>query len=157
LQVSRFRFQLQALLDFRTRKEDELRRGLGELERIMQAEQETLLELERDLQEAAAHYDEPESNDVDLERAKLYRGYYRWLCCRIEDQQQVISELEEELRAQRDKVVEAMRDRKVVQSLRDSQFERFRLDELRKEQAFLDDLATSRHVCTQQREGPETA
>jgi len=155
--VPRFRFQLQALLDFRIRKEDELKRRLGELENIMHAEQETLAELERSRQEAAARYEELESSDVDLERARLYRGFYRWLSSRIEDQQQVISELEDEMKIQRDRVVEAMRERKVVQSLRDSQFERFRLDELRREQAFLDDLATSRHVSTQLREDPETA
>jgi len=148
---------LQALLDFRIRKEDELKRRLGELENIMHAEQETLAELERSRQEAAARYEELESSDVDLERARLYRGFYRWLSSRIEDQQQVISELEDEMKIQRDRVVEAMRERKVVQSLRDSQFERFRLDELRREQAFLDDLATSRHVSTQLREDPETA
>jgi flagellar FliJ protein len=148
---------LQALLDFRIRKEDELKRRLGELEKIMHAEQETLAELERSRQEAAARYEELESSDVDLERARLYRGFYRWLSSRIEDQQQVISELEDEMKIQRDRVVEAMRERKVVQSLRDSQFERFRLDELRREQAFLDDLATSRHVSTQLREDPETA
>ncbi|NLU40679.1 MAG: flagellar export protein FliJ [Firmicutes bacterium] len=155
--MPRFRFQLQALLDFRIRKEDELKRRLGELENIMHAEQETLAELERSRQEAAARYEELESSDVDLERARLYRGFYRWLSSRIEDQQQVISELEDEMKIQRDRVVEAMRERKVVQSLRDSQFERFRLDELRREQAFLDDLATSRHVSTQLREDPETA
>lgn len=155
--MPRFRFQLQALLDFRIRKEDELKRRLGELEKIMHAEQETLAELERSRQEAAARYEELESSDVDLERARLYRGFYRWLSSRIEDQQQVISELEDEMKIQRDRVVEAMRERKVVQSLRDSQFERFRLDELRREQAFLDDLATSRHVSTQLREDPETA
>lgn len=155
--MPRFRFQLQALLDFRIRKEDELKRRLGELEKIMHAEQETLAELERSRQEAAARYEELESSDVDLERARLYRGFYRWLSSRIEDQQQVISELEDEMKIQRDRVVEAMRERKVVQSLRDSQFERFRLDELRREQALLDDLATSRHVSTQLREDPETA
>lgn len=155
--MPRFRFQLQALLDFRIRKEDELKRRLGELENIMHAEQETLAELERSRQEAAARYEELESSDVDLERARLYRGFYRWLSSRIEDQQQVISELEDEMKIQRDRVVEAMRERKVVQSLRDSQFERFRLDELRREQALLDDLATSRHVSTQLREDPETA
>ena len=88
--MPRFRFQLQALLDFRIRKEDELKRRLGELEKIMHAEQETLAELERSRQEAAARYEELESSDVDLERARLYRGFYRWLSSRIEDQQQVI-------------------------------------------------------------------
>lgn len=155
--MPRFRFQLQALLDFRIRKEDELKRRLGELERMIQTEQETLAKLERSLQEAGARCDELESSDLDMERARLYRGFYTWLSSRIEDQQQVIAELEEELQSQRDRVVEAMRERKIVQSLRDSQFEQFRLDELRREQAFLDDLATSRHVSTQLRESPETA
>lgn len=155
--MPRFRFQLQALLDFRVRREDELKRRLGELERVIQAEQETLMELERSLREAAASYEELESSDVDLERARLYRGFYRWLCSRIEDQQEVIAELKEEMKAQRNRVVEAMRERKIVQSLRDNQFEQFRLDELRREQAFLDDIAISRHVYSQLCEDPETA
>lgn len=155
--MSQFRFRLQTLLDFRVRKEDELKRGLAEIQKAILREQRALEELERGRQEAATRYSELAASALDVEREQLFRIFYSKLCLRIEDKQTAISELNEELDAQRDRVVEAMRERKTVQSLRDKQLEQFQLGELRKEQAFLDDIATTRYVANQLTEGTESA
>lgn len=147
--MSQFRFRLQALLDYRQRREDDLRRRLGELERLMQREQNTLADLERGRREVAATYTSLEESAFDVEKAQLLRSYYSLLSEQIDRQQHVIAELGEALSAQRGKVVKAMRERKIVQNLRDRHLEQFNIEELRKEQALLDDLATSRYVNNQ--------
>lgn len=155
--MARFRFRLQTLLDHRLRKEDELKRGLGEIQRAIMREQQALEQLERGLREAAARHAQFSAETVDVEKEQLFRNFYSYLCLRIEDKQETICELNEKLDAQRDRVVEAMRERKTVESLRDRKFEEFRLNELRKEQAFLDDLATTRYVVNHLIEGSESA
>ena len=70
--MPRFRFQLQALLDFRIRKEDELKRRLGELEKSCTQNRRRWRSwsgVVRKLQ----RYEELESSDVDLERQALPR------------------------------------------------------------------------------------
>lgn len=155
--MARFRFRLQTLLDHRLRKEDELKRGLGEIQRAIMREQQALEQLERGLREAAARHAQFAAETVDVEKEQLFRNFYSYLCLRIEDKQETICELNEKLDAQRDCAVEAMRERKTVESLRDRKFEEFRLNELRKEQAFLDDLATTRYVVNHLIEGSESA
>lgn len=155
--MSQFRFRLQALLDFRLRREDDLKRRLGELESVMLREQNALIELESGRRQVAASYSSLDEHALDVDKAQLLRSYYSLLSEQIERQQQTIAQLKEELSAQRGRVVKAMHERKIVQNLRDRHLEQFNVEELRKEQALLDDLATSRYVSDQVIEGPETA
>jgi len=147
--VSRFQFHLQTLLDYRIRREDALKRRLAEIESALLREQQALEELEQARRTAVSYYNQLALEVVDVEEERLFRSFYARLCSQIEDKRKVISDLNEELNAQLERVVEAMRERKTVQSLRDKQFEQFKLGELKREQAFLDDIATTQFVASQ--------
>lgn len=147
--MSRFQFHLQTLLDYRIRREDALKRRLAEIESALLREQQALEELEQARRTAVSYYNQLALEVVDVEEERLFRSFYARLCSQIEDKRKVISDLNEELNAQLERVVEAMRERKTVQSLRDKQFEQFKLGELKREQAFLDDIATTQFVASQ--------
>lgn len=147
--MPRFQFHLQTLLDYRIRREDALKRRLAEIESALLREQQALEELEQARRTAVSYYNQLAPEVVDVEEERLFRSFYARLCSQIEDKQKVISDLNEEFNAQLERVVEAMRERKTVQSLRDKQFEQFKLGELKREQAFLDDIATTQFVASQ--------
>lgn len=141
--MARFRFRLEPVLNYRSALEEKAKEELaGSLARY-QREKQVLEQLEEDL---SAHTRPVACGKVDLTQLTMLESYQRYLEMQLEKQAARVRAAEETVAKCRRKLEQKMRERKVVEVLKDKQYHEFLYQEEREEQKFLDDIATVRFV-----------
>jgi flagellar FliJ protein len=135
-----FQFRLQKVLEYRVHLEDTLRTELAELrrERAMLVERREQLEAE-----VAERVQRLTAGEFDVLQVKMTTHYVNRLEGLIQHTRQRIAEMDEAIEEKRQALVEASRNRKVMEKLKETAYEEYRAEELRTEQLFLDELATA--------------
>lgn len=142
--MTEFRFPLQQLLDLRSRTEDAARQRLCQRRQESQ-EQAFVLEQIRGSHEAAASA--ALGNDSLPAAALLNRSLHQQrLREALAGQQQVLAQCQEAEAQQREALLEANRDRQVVDRLRERQCAAYRSDCQRRESKELEEAGTALHV-----------
>lgn len=136
-----YMFHLQKVLDYRVRVEDEQNRLLGAaLQEVEQAKAE-LARLVDHLERLQADYSSRQREQVDVQGAMLACDYVTYLSARIREQWRVVEECEHRLAEQAKLAEKAMRDRKVMDTLRDKDFSRHQHELNLAEQRLTDEVA----------------
>ncbi len=135
------KFKLQAVLNYRQALEDQAQQALGsslqrqrECEKQLQREQETLQEHDRELKQRQR---------VGMSVAEMDLFEARILHCRsvIKDLRQQLGQLAERIARQRDELLQAARERQVMEKLKEKQEAEHRLELSRRERAMLDEIS----------------
>jgi flagellar FliJ protein len=134
----KFKFALQPVLDHRQRLEDELKQTVALRQR---AHDEAKRELERLNDEFRTHslLIRSKHRDLDAEELRAHYGHLQYLDRVIVAQIGVLAERQAALERARRDLVEARKERKVVEKLRDRRKTAWVSEELRIEQNELDD------------------
>jgi flagellar FliJ protein len=141
--VKKFRFRLQTLLDQRKSTEEMLQAELGKLLYEELVELERLGELKVRLEQAWQHF-ETLSQDPHT-TAEAFEVCDRWsktLRDDIKVQMLTIEAVRKRIDEKRAEVAEAMKQRKVIETLRDHQEHEYVVAQARAEQNALDDIAS---------------
>lgn len=142
--MKKFRFRLQTLLDQRQTIEDQLLAELGELRQEEAVELARLSGLRAELVqvwEALAMLDR--SNAAALERSDLYA---KTLPDDIKVEELTLEAVRTRVEAKRAELVEAMKQRKVIETLRDKQEHAYIDAAMRAEQSSLDEMSSLRYA-----------
>lgn len=144
--MKKYKFRLQTLLDQRQAKEDKLLRELG---LIRQEEVDAALQLsklEERLQRAeSAMINMLQNNANTLEISRLDE-YQKAIRDDIKLQELTIEAIRKKVEAKRNELVEAMKDRKVLEALRDKQEKEYIQQYLKAEQNEMDEMASVRYA-----------
>jgi len=135
-----FQFRLQKVLDYRVHIEDKLKAELAELKAIRDF---LLAEREEAREKQSAMLTRMAESEFDVTALQLMRLYIERLDREIARKNREIAETEKRIELKRTEVVEASRDRKVMERLRESQERSYRREQLRVEQKMLDELGTN--------------
>ena len=140
-----FRFRLQSILDLRTRKEDGLKKDFSLALEALYAEEERLKALNRDLEAQLAQWDAEANGRTDISDFVMYDQYLAHLKKRILGQIRQIKVQQEKTETVRLDLVEATKDKRVLERLKERHYTdyRNRLDRL--EQKFLDEIGTRKY------------
>ena len=144
--MRKFRFKLQTVLEHRKFREDRLQAELGELRREEARETERLAELRAQLEDAcAAIVDGLGRNEPadELERRDEYAKAKR---DDVRVQELTLDAVRERVEAKREEVIEAMKQRKVLEALRDKRERAYVYECARAEQNELDADASVRYA-----------
>jgi flagellar export protein FliJ len=141
-----FKFRLQAALDMRRRKEEELKVELGQLQQrhVQEAEQ-----LDRLIEKYEWTLRLTRANRVGSVQADASAGVERYLMDlthQIETQRQLLFMVKQEVDKKRAEVVRAAQETSALENLRERHERERRLLEQREEQKFLDEMASIRAV-----------
>lgn len=142
--MRRFVFSLQKVLDYRQRLEEQAIRAFAEAQRQLHNEQAVLehLLLSREACLNLSH----RTHRLTVEMLDVEQKYLSVLEERIQQQHQRIEEAKALLERRRQELIVAQRERKILERLREKQYELWRQELLRAEQKALDDLASVRAV-----------
>lgn len=131
--MAKFVFRLQSVLNLRARLEEQQKLNFAAARKKLDEEEEKLSQLiqrledyeeeGRKLRDRSLNVLEIRENDTARERIKGY----------IEDQRKAVKEAEKKLEEERVKLVDAMRERKTYERLREKAFEEFLAEENHKE------------------------
>ncbi len=139
-----FQFNLQRVLNYRETVEDAL---LAELGAIAHEHEREIGRLERIRAAHASFCDRMKETLVqdDPDSIRQAHGYLALLSERIADQEQVVEQIARRKDEKTAEVVEASKDRQILDRLKEIKASEHRREMLGEEQRFLDDLASVRH------------
>jgi len=138
-------FRLQALLDYRHQLEERQMVRLGAVEAERGAAQDLLEELHLRREEQCRRLDQlGQAQSLDAYRMREAVAHLGLIEAAIARQREALQEVEARVDAQRDRLMEAVRDRRVLERLRDRQAAAARLESDRVEARRADEIVTGR-------------
>jgi flagellar FliJ protein len=139
-----FRYRLAGIMRLKEYKEklcrDEMGKGMTALSQAI--EKETALK-----DEIFLFNNEIRSSRqgiIDVNRLALGDNYLRYLKARLARQREVVAQRQTEVEEARRRLFEAMKERKVLEKLKDKKYAQYQYEQNRLEQAMLDDLAAKK-------------
>ena len=150
--MARFRFSMENILSMKEKLEEQekveysqcMMRLNQEGERYQELlERQSMIEVElKNTINEVLDISEIRDKEDALEIMKMY----------VMQQGLVVEQCQEEVRLAREKLSEAMRERKTYENLRDKAFEEFKLEESKREQKEIDELVSYRYGNTKSEE-----
>ncbi|MCS6831648.1 MAG: flagellar export protein FliJ [Armatimonadota bacterium] len=144
--MRRFEFSLQKVLDYRQRVEEQAIRAFAEAQAHLIRERAMLHQLLIEREECLRRSQRRQQLAIEL--LDIEQTYLSALEGRIEAQRERVAQAEKVLQKKREALIEAQRERKVLERLREKHYEQWRQEMLHSEQKSLDDLATVRAVLS---------
>ena len=142
--MKKFRFKLETVLNVKEKREEQLKHELLKLQALKVQEEQLLSEVK----EKRAYISREKSNEnkkgTDIQSLINFEQYLGVLLKKIDDTQKNIKVLEKKADIKREEVVEASREKKVFEKLKEKQFGEFQRVVNENEQKVLDEMAVSK-------------
>ena len=143
----RFRFRLEAVRKVRQQAQDAQQRVVAGVLREIGQTESGIRQLTEELRaEVGASRTAQSFERLDLTVIRGHRFRQTWLQGRILDGREELARQQARLAQERDKLAEASRRLKVIEKLRERQWERFSTEERRAEQRENDEIANQLHL-----------
>jgi len=136
-----FVFRLEKILQLRRARENEELRKLKELEGELFRYQDARNATMKAMLQSEAELRRLEQSGESLYAWGIYFQRLAYLRGRLAELDVVIKDCRDRISKQREVLIEATKNRKVLENLREKQLAAYELEELRKEQSVLDDIA----------------
>ena len=145
--MKKFRFRLERVLSYREQLEKERQIALTRVHQLVVDHERKLMEAYSVVERAREELRQREADgEIDVEAVRAQRRYIATLKRRVSDVLKRLRKLEIELAQRRDDAVQARKECKVLEMLKQRRRGEH-LDEVKRaEQAELDDIATKREV-----------
>lgn len=141
--MARFKFKLEALLTHRQQIEKEKQRRVAQVQQEMQAVRRHIQETQNRIAAENRTLGKGElTGRLDMQYIAHEKRFVGALLVRIALAEQKLASLEQALAGAKAELLAAARDRKVIEKLRDKQFERWRQEQERKDAAATDEIGT---------------
>jgi flagellar FliJ protein len=148
--LKKFKFKLQPVLHHRQTKEDLVKKELAEVKLLFEKEQRLLGELKEKLNSLQNEFRDKQRLSLDPTEAAAYAGCIEKVNEEIEAQIARLTEIAQEVKKTQERLLEATKDKKVLEKLHDKKYEEFKQEFEKTEQAQIDELATVRHKKDEQ-------
>jgi flagellar export protein FliJ len=143
-----WQFRLQRVLDYRRRHEEEREHSLRQVQLLHQQEAARLDALQTEAQAQEEHLEKAQGTTLTPAELQSWQRYHQVLSQRLAAQQDVVVQADQVVEEQRQQLLVARQETKVIEKLRDRVQRRALLESMRREQQLFDELALmrSRHV-----------
>ena len=139
-----FRFRLATLLHVKEQLEKSAKNELGVAVSRLEAEKARLAAIVAEIATLREEFVAAVTGSIDAERIKGIRACIVAREAAREKQSDVVKEASRTVDTIRDRVVTLMKERKILEKLREKEFEQFRIEGLQQEQRLADELVTYR-------------
>jgi flagellar protein FliJ len=140
-----FKFKLQPVLDQRQKKEDILKKELAEKKLLFEQEKIVTEGLKSKLSDARQEFRDKQKDHPKASEAASYILFFDRVEREIEFQIMKLTELVAEVNKAQERLMEAMKEKKIIEKLRDKQIEEYQAEVNRQEQVFIDEISTVRY------------
>jgi len=150
--MARFEFKLEPLLRHRRRLEDQAQRELAKLLRQKMIFEQQLRSMQQTITDDKRTMAASLVGHVDVERIRNHGSHVNQVTLRARQIAARMVGLLRQIDQGRAKLIEAMKQRKAIDLLRQRQFDKWQRDLDRRENAMLDELATQAYARRQRKE-----
>jgi flagellar FliJ protein len=138
-----FKFRLASVLRLRKHHEKLSLEKVGKCLKQLQEAIQKKEELEAKIAKLESDFSAVLDGVISSEKVKLYKNYIVYQQNLLALQEQLILEKRENLDEAREKLIQAMKERKVMDKLKEKQHFRYQQEQGKKEQNFQDELAVT--------------
>ncbi len=140
--MNKYAFKLEPLYDYRQRLENICKKEFGEAMRRLDDEETKLEALNDNYRKSKEEIDKLKEEGGQATDINMYYAYFMGLDKHINDQKQIIVEVRRLLEGKRGKLVEATKDRKVVETLKERSLDSYNQKLVKEEQKATDDIVS---------------
>lgn len=139
-----FVFNLQSVLDARKVFEEKILREFAEKKRELEKEVESLLHMRKRRESAVVQLKGLKDQGVMAADVTMYFNYINRLVQQESMQEDIIHQMEKQVEMKRQELIEAVKDRKVMESLKERKWEEYYQKVSSTERKLLDEMAIVR-------------
>ena len=144
--LRRFKFRLQSVLNLKEKKLEDERMALAQILGVLEDQKDTLLSLNDKKEQIEKSFDNANKEAaLDIQNIVNARNYLEKISNEIKTQFEIIKKTQIELDEQTQKVNEAYKELKVLEKLKEKQYEEFLKEFRQNETKELDDIVISRY------------
>lgn len=136
-----YKFRMQRILDFREDIEKHKKEIYGSLVKRLHEAEDILRAIEAEKVDALMKSNE-EKEQGDVSNLKNYNNYVKMLLDRIEKQENVIEKIKIEVELAKQDMLDAVKDRKAFDKLKENDYEEFLYNEKKNEEKLIDGIVT---------------
>lgn len=141
-----FNFKLENILKVKSLREDLAKAELAHLQSEYRKEEDVLQELQNSYNSYQNQLQQKQQSPMTVQEFRLYSCYFYKVSQDITKQESSLAILEEQVNKQRDKLVESVKERKILENLKQKKYQEFQKIILSREQNFLDEIATNNFI-----------
>lgn len=140
-----YRFNLQAVLNYRKRIEEGLQMELSRVQRELESAKQVFLAYQRE----KSYYEEEllkrEASTMNIDESILYRDYLKGMNRKIKEQREIVARVKGEVDKKQGALLAATKKRKVLEKVREKRLKEFIKEVERKERIFTDETGIRRY------------
>ena len=143
--MPRFNFRLQGHLNLKSKIEDQRKLEYGQAVSELERERGLLARLELQRTDTISAFREGINERIKPQAASNFNSYLNWLKESISLQAENVTQAEEIVARRRAALAEAMKERKMLETLKEKHYEDFLREENLAEQKTIDEIVSYRH------------
>jgi flagellar FliJ protein len=144
--MPKFKFKLETVLKVKIRVEELRQRELKVAENQRDQAKRQLMLRQTEVAQALNNFREDLTRRIDVREAANYDRFLRWLSKQVELAAAHLAQCERLVEEARNKLVEAAKERQILEKLKEKAYEEYKLEEQRLENKFLDELGTGSFI-----------
>lgn len=138
-----FKFKLQKALEIKEKEEEEKRIELLEKQKILERELGKLSEIEDEITKTLDSYSMSKNGSLDINTMLSYENFLKKLKGNKESQVEVVKLYKNKVEECKENFLEARKDKKIFEKLKEKSYEKYMEESLREEQKFIDELSSN--------------
>jgi flagellar protein FliJ len=138
--MKKFKFSLEALLNHRIRKEQELQKEVSLCEYEVINEKSILLQIKHDITKTYDELNYKQTNRMEISEHIRYINFISRLNNSILIQEDKITKVENKFILKREELIEAVKKRKIVDNLKEKKLLAYKDEQQKEEQNFMDEV-----------------
>ena len=139
-----YKFPLRAVLNHRKFLEENLQKDLGLLKKVLFDERKKLSDLKRDSKKFSRELQKKQQRSINISETLIYVRYIEQLSKKLDRQKETTLDAEKEVNHKHEELIEAIKNRKILEKLKDKGYASYKHSLLRDEQNFINEMASAR-------------
>lgn len=144
--MAKFKYRLQNILNLKSKLEDQQKLILASVRLKLREEEEELEHLYQRKKEYEKAIREVSKDKLDIDILKILRENYAIIDYYIMEQKKVVARAESVVEYEEEKMISAMKERKIQEKLREKSLEKFKLEESHDENIVIDELVSYKYT-----------
>lgn len=144
--MSKFKFRMEQILNIKKQLENSIKNELANALRIIEKEKEELKNLQNQQKEYIKGIKESMLNGTNVQRLREFNVFIASLETRINNQKKVVNDVEIVADKIREKLVQIVKEKKILELLKDKRLQEYKLSEQRKNELTLGEVASYKYI-----------
>jgi flagellar FliJ protein len=140
--MTKFKFKLETVLKVKIRVEELRQKELRQAEILREQAQRQLLLRQQEVARTLNNYREDLQKKIDVYQATNYDRFLKWLNKQVDLATLHLEQCARQVTEARERLVEASKEKKILEKLKEKAYEEYKVEEQRIENKFLDELGT---------------